>query len=513
MGAVALVMRWIIITLLTLTGEIMADSTFPSLTSSVDVSSYKQPQATSFVDSLKGWQGVESNKLAIDKQKLDLINQNYQNMISDLVSLGPNPTPDQIQQAATNQVKFKRVTPEMAATFIGTIPTDPSKIPGFMQDAIGKLMSTNEATQWHYGRGIVDDNGQQRTYAVTSNKPGFGVRPISQPQQNQVPPTAERVDDNPNSPTYGQKGYVGPNNPQIPAGKLPVAGGLPGQFQDAPAPNMVRTEAIRPKLPVAPPAALPAPPAAPNPVAVPPIDNRSASIAERIAPVGQTGLIPTGLPPGVGEAKQKEAIGSAEALNEDRAAATKSLQSIIPLKQALALMPGLTTGIGTEPYNKVRAALINLGAISPSENDPTVIRQELDKKLKQFVSESSLGSTDAGKALIQSANPDASAHLIPALTKLARDALSQRRGDILRPNSYEGAPQDYNKHRTSFPQGVDQQALHIDQLPQNEREALINRYEPQVIRDNDGKVTGFKTKAAERFWKTLDLAHRHNLLD
>lgn len=489
----------------------MADSGFPSLSSSVDVSSYKQPQATSFVDSIKGWQGVESNKLTIDKQKLDLVNTNYGHLIRELSSLGPNPTPDQLQQAGTNAVKLKLVTPEMFSTFIGSIPTNPADMPAFMKKTIGGMLERQEAVNYHFGVPGTIDNGQQRTPVTVS--PVNGVKPLGQPIQMQNPPGTPTINNDPNSPNYGQPALTGPQAPQIPAGKLPVAGGLPGQFQDAPAPNMVRTEAIRPKLPVAPPAALPAPPVAPNPVAVPPIDNRPASIAERIAPVGQTGLIPTGLPPGVGEAKQKEAIGSAEALNEDRAAATKSLQSIIPLKQALALMPGLTTGIGTEPYNKVRAALINLGAISPSENDPTVIRQELDKKLKQFVSESSLGSTDAGKALIQSANPDASAHLIPALTKLARDALSQRRGDILRPNSYEGAPQDYNKHRTSFPQGVDQQALHIDQLPQNEREALMKRYEEQVERTKDGNVTGFKTKAAERFWKTLDLAHRHNLLD
>lgn len=487
----------------------MADSTFPSLSSSVDVSSYRQPQATSFVDSLKGWQGVESNKLTIDKQKLDLVNQNYGHLIRELTSLGPNPTPDAIQQAATNAVKLKLVTPEMASTFVGGIPTDPTQVPNYMKQIMSKLLSTQEAVNVHYGQPGWNTQGQQQTPTLQS--PFFGVKPAGQPQQIQNPPNAVV-----NNPANNQPTLLGPQAPQVPQGSLPVENGLPGQFQ-APTPNMVRTEAIRPKLPVAPLAAPPAPPVVPNPVAVPPIDPRAASIAERIAPVGPTGLLPTGPAaapaPGVGEAKRIEAEGGANALNEDRQIATKSLQTIIPLKQALALMPGLTTGIGTEQYNKARALLINLGAISADEKDQTVIRQQLDKKLRQSISNSSLGSTDAGKALIQSASPDASAHLIPALEKLARDELSQRRGEILRPNSYEGAPQDYNKHRTSFPQGVDQQALHIDQLPQNEREALINRYEPQVIRDKDGKATGFKTKAAERFWKTLDLAHRHNLLD
>jgi len=72
--------------------------------------------------------------------------------------------------------------------------------------------------------------------AVSSVKPGFGVRPISAPIQQQLPVGTEQVNTDRSSPNYGSKSLIGPQPAAIPPGSLPVQGGIPGQYRNAPIP-------------------------------------------------------------------------------------------------------------------------------------------------------------------------------------------------------------------------------------------------------------------------------------
>jgi hypothetical protein len=49
-------------------------------------------------------------------------------------------------------------------------------------------------------------------------------------------------------------------------------------------------------------------------------------------------------------------------------------------------MPGLSTGPGTAQYNDLMAAAKAWGITdTKAENDPTVLRQEIEKKLAQYI--------------------------------------------------------------------------------------------------------------------------------
>ncbi len=203
------------------------------------------------------------------------------------------------------------------------------------------------------------------------------------------------------------------------------------------------------------------------------------------------------------EGASPQLAGSIKALDEDRATATQKMQAVKPMIQAVNLIGDLKTGIGTETYNKARAGLINAGIIDANANDPTVIYQEINKKLSNYISQSAIANrSDAGQALAAASSPNVQGQLNPALVKLARDAVALDRVEAARANAFKGKPAEYTKFRSEFPQSVDEKAFAIDLLPPNERGDLIAK----MKKEKD-------TEAGKKFWKSLAIADSQGLLN
>jgi hypothetical protein len=108
----------------------------------------------------------------------------------------------------------------------------PNATPDQLRDHLQKRLFAADqmmnAINWHAGQQGTLDNGPTVTPIVQSPKPGFGIRATGLPIQKQPPPTAEAVDNDPTSPTYGQRRMQGPTAPQATSGSVDVPPAAPG---------------------------------------------------------------------------------------------------------------------------------------------------------------------------------------------------------------------------------------------------------------------------------------------
>jgi hypothetical protein len=205
----------------------------------VDTSSYPKPQAQkSLIDQVQGFQSLESNRLTIDKQKLDLMKQRFQELNTQLVGLynKPDLSQDDLVQAAQRNVKLGFMPADQAASFISTIPPTQGMTPqqqaatlkGFVGNTIQHVRTVDQAIDFHYGRqGTQTDN--QNTFSGTIANPaqGGGFTPATK-TPIQLPPTTESVDNNPTlpngqpNPNYLSKGLLGSTGPSGPQPVAPV---------------------------------------------------------------------------------------------------------------------------------------------------------------------------------------------------------------------------------------------------------------------------------------------------
>src|SRR5216684_4321319 len=119
----------------------------------VDTSSYPRPVAPpnaldtmgKVIDIQRGQQGLQSNALTIDKQKLDLVNQRYGEFVKTLTGLRNDPdlNEDKLRNWAQTQVKLGYVTPEMAGQFINQLPPTQGMKPDESRKALIGNIDTN----------------------------------------------------------------------------------------------------------------------------------------------------------------------------------------------------------------------------------------------------------------------------------------------------------------------------------------------------------------------------------
>src|SRR3989442_252890 len=99
-----------------------------------------------------------------------------------------------------------------------------------------------------------------------------------------------------------------------------------------------------------------------------------------------------------------------KAYTEDQANSTRLMQAAKPAIQAYHLMAsdGFLSGPGTEGFTKAVAGLKAWGLIGTAdESDPTAIRQEVTKKLAQYVSNSPVGQrSDNAQILKEASSPN-----------------------------------------------------------------------------------------------------------
>lgn len=468
----------------------------------VDISSYPKPmQAPSALDTLgklqtlkQQEQGIERTGIGIEADKLALMNSRYGILNKELSSLigKQNLSSDDIVTTGQNLVKLGIIPADMFGKFVSQIPTkqqlqqNPNAAQEFIQQTIDRSRHVNDAVNFHYGVPGFVGNNQTQTPVVTSNKPGFGVRPTGAPIQMQLPPGQEVA-----TPRGTQ--LLGPQEPRLPAGARPLPSGLPGQYQPQGSPVMPAAPANR--LPVAPVNTAPIPPGpVTNSAVMGPSRNFRGNVTKvEIEPPSPQ--VPAG--PMTSQAPLFEE--GKKLYTADQDVSTQKLTQIKPVVAALPIIESIRSGPGTEAFTKAVAGLKTWGLISTAaENDPTALYQEASKKLAQYVSQSGLAQrSDAAQTLAEAASPNPKTQISPALIKLTKDAIIYDRIQAMRSVAFQG--NDYSKygaHRATFPSTIDSKAVGLDLMKPEDRYKLIDEMKKKK-----------NTPEGKKFWKSLELVH------
>jgi len=454
----------------------------------VDTSSYLKPQQTNILDTAAKFQNLEQQKIGIDQSKLKLMNDRYQVLNKELMSLvgQPDLSHDKIQQTGQRLVNLGIIPADMYGEFVKQIPTNPKDLTNYLQQIITKNQNTQEAINYHYGAAGLTQNNQQIIPTLTSNKPGFGgtIRnPNAKPFQIQNPPDTVVTDPNTN-----QRRLLGPQA-EIPTpgtdNRLPVTP-VPTQAIKQPSgningysPNMggtVTGMSVEQQQPQKGPL---------------PTDFNSRFTGQPSGPAVE--------PPPLFEEGKKQ-------ITEDRNNAAARMMRAKPAIEALPLIqtPGFLSGPLTEQFTNAAATLKSLGIIdTAAENDPTAIRQEVSKKLAQYVSGSPVGQrSDAAQILAEASSPNPKTQILPALLKLTKDAVILDRVEAARPNSFKD--KDYSKygeHKSNFPQSIDERAFGLDLEPEDKSAKMVDTMAKKLKSSNSRE-----RNEATKFFKSLRIA-------
>jgi hypothetical protein len=447
-----------------------------------DISSYRQPLPVSPLDTAAKVGALEQQKQSIDAGKMQNANTALQHMTRAMTSLGPDATKEEYAAVAENAVRQGLVPKEQLNVYMERLNKAPSP-KAFFNEFATAAATLQEQLNYHLGVPGQSATGQTVTPTVTSVKPGFGVRPTGLPVQMQAPPTTPVV-----GPS-GQPQLLGAQPPQLAPGTAAVPTPLPAERPSAPS-------------------------------SAAPIVPRSLPVQRVSGPTGET-IRRTDLEPTTFENRFPVPTGAAtgtaplfeegkKTYAQDQLNASTRAQSVKPAIQALKLMPGIITGPGTEQFNTGVAALKAWGIIDTKENDPTVIRQEINKKLAQYVSGSPVAQrSDAAQTLAEAGSPNPKVQLTQALQSLTRDAIALDRVQILKPQAFKGQKfDDYIKHTGNFPQSIDEKALTLDLMDDKEREKLVTKMKTEY---KNGDATA--KKRAVKFFETLQLARDAKLYE
>lgn len=440
----------------------------------VDTSSYRsdpQPSALDIAGKLGGLKaqsqgierqgiGIEHDKLNLANQRLQLLSKEYTTLLSDPdVNGGTQAAPSKAQVAGQRMVNLGLIPAPMFGEFAKSIPADPKQVKSFVEQQITRAQSIQEAINWHQGQlGPQIANGQ--TTQPTRFSPKTGLTAEGQPIQQQVPVTAETIDE---------------------AGRQRMQGPTPA---------------------VAAPGAVTGPP---NRLPVAPIQ---PDISKRI--VGGPGSsVPAPSGPATGQPVLFEENKKAHVADYQQAG--DIVQNLRPLQQAYKLIDEFNprSGPTSETITKWAATAKSLGIIpTATANDPTAIYQEINKKLNQFVAQGGTSGmrSDAAQALSEASAPSLKTQILPALKKLTYDTIALQRGRAILPHLYEGknyGTKNYNAERFINTNSINEKALMFDYLKtQKEKDALIDEMDKK--RD---------TKEGRDFWKTFNAADEAGLID
>jgi hypothetical protein len=460
--------------------------------SSVDTSSY--PKATMQVSPLDLAQklgSIEQQKLSINQAKLNQANQGLQYMTRAMGALGPNATKEQYIDAAGTAVKLGLVPAEALDTFKARAEAAPNS-QSFYNEFMTTAADHQQQIAYHLGQREDISNGQTVTPSVTIVKPGFGVQPIAAPIQQQTPPSTTVMGPG-NIPTT-----VGAQAPQLPPGATP-AGRLPGQF----------------RMPVQPPQALPA--AIPGQITNPAISGPSSNFGGTVvgANVGPTTnaatgapMVPRGFqagtPPLFEEGKKK--------LSDDQALATQRMTAAKPAIQALKIIQSGklgSTGPITGQLTELTAAAKALGIVDTKAlNDPTVLRQEVEKKLAQYVGSNPAGQrSDAAQVLAEAGSPNPKHQILPALANLTKDSIILDRVQAARPAAFQGTNYEkYGEHQAKFSQSIDERAFGLDLMPKEDAKKLTDQMYSKYKKNPSNSE-------AIKFFHSLDIAKKQGFFN
>lgn len=463
----------------------------------VDTSTYPRAgQGGSVLDTVGKLQGLEAQSIGIDQGKLKLINERYGVVSKELQGLIGDKDLDfnKVAGRFQNLVNLGLIPSDMMAQSLKDVPTDKAKIQDWLQMKLQQAQGIHEAINYGQGRPETFSDNTSVYQGRVSPKPGMGVKidpnPIATnklPVNTQVP-EPETLNGQPN-PNFGQTRFNAPaSGPLVTPQQQPQA---------------------KPPLPVA--------PSNTGPISDPKIlwqsDNfkgnvTGATVGPNLAQGGSGASGPiSSMPPTYATGLQS--------YTEDQNLATAKLTAMRPAIQALPLIKGLTTGIGTETYNKALAGLNNLGWLPEGAANKVADYQVINKKLADYLRSSPLAArSDAAQALSQSASPDPKGQINKALVKLTKDAIILDRVQAARTGAFSqldenGKPRlrsdfhNYGEHRSGFQGSVDEKAFGIDFMEPEERTKLLT--------DMDKKLNSDKTSErseAQRFKRSLSIVDR-----
>lgn len=408
-------------------------------------------------------QQIQSGGLTIDKQKLDLINTQFGLMNQELSTLinDPSISKEQAAKRLTTFADTYKFPPQVSQHMLSELQAA-KDVQTFAKTALTRGMATQEKVNNLYGQPGFVGNGQTATPVVTSPMLNRGLpKPVGIPIQQQIPPSTETVDEN-NVPRL-----QGPTPAVLPPG---TAAG-PQLLPIAPTPQNFRSGLTT---------------QAPNQV----VQDRNPYPAASGPAVGTTPLFEEG------KKQYSTALANAGA----------KMQAAKPAIQALPLMstPGFLSGPLTDQFTNAVATLKSVGFIdTASENDPTVIRQEVVKKLANYLSNSPVGQrSDAAQTLKEAASPSPKVQLLPALIKLTKDAVALDRVEAAMPNAFKS--KDYSKfgsHMATFPQSVDERAFTLDLETEDKAKSLVDGMAKRLQSKSQREVN-----EANKFFKSLRIA-------
>ena len=461
-----------------------------------DTSSYHMPpqksaleQASEFAQLRRQGQAIEQGDIGIDRAKLDLINQQWGAINKELLTLADDPaiTKDKVVNKFNNFTRMFKIPQAMGQEFVSQIPDDPNQIRQYIKDTAVRGSQINEAVNLKFGQpGMVQAGGA--TVPVVSS-PLFGIRQTGEPIQGGLTP-AQRAE---------PKEWIDKNTGEKIQGTME-------QYLVAVQSGRV----ANPPSQIAPmaPQSLPVVPGPTDPtMQIRPIP-RPKPVAQVTIP-SDVGTPLSGTSPLFEEGKKQ--------LAADQDLATTKLTQVKPLLQALPLMDGLRTGPTTAGFTNIVAALKSNNIIpTDAKNDPTVIRQIVNKKLASYIATSPISQrSDAAQFLNQASNPDPSGQLNQALIKLTKDAIVLDRVQAARALTFqhpeaakvfgfEGNTKDLSKYgafRAAFPQAIDERAFTVDMMTPNEKAILAE------------EIKKMSPNARNKFKASLALAKKLGLVE
>lgn len=432
----------------------------------VDTSSYPKPAAAApnktLLDTAQQFGNIEQQNISISQAKLKQVNDQFQLMNAELSNLAEgNPTK---QEAAVRLTRFSQTygfKPEVTNHMLAELNEAPD-VKVFAENALRRGQGVQEKINSIYGGYNETDTGQ--TIVPNQFSPMKGFTRQYPPIQKQIPPTQPVIGSD-GQPTFQgpTPAITPPGTVAVPSNRLPFAVTPPSNFRSgvsAASPNQV----VQDRMPNGYPA--PTGPAS-----------------------GQSPLFAQGL--------QEYSKDLSDA--SGRAVALKNLTQALPLINS----KGFLSGPGTESFTRGVAALKTWGLLDIADNaDPTAIRQEVNKKLANYISNSPIGQrSDAQQSLKEAASPSAKVQILPALKQLVKDAVALERVQIAMPNAFEGKDyQNYVKHKGTFPQSVDEKAFALDQEDDGGKKTVDEMAGRLKKNKNDAK--------AIKFFRSLEIADK-----
>jgi hypothetical protein len=417
----------------------------------VDTSSYPKPQQTNFLDTAGKYQGLAQGAVTLNAQKLQLMNGQWQTLASELSTMAndPNVTKEQAAGRLTSFAKMANIPQPMIDKELAELQNSPD-VTSWAKTNLVRGQSAMDRVNLLYG---------QQSYVQT----GQGIHPVLQGpmvgvKQNgptipvQPPPTAEVVDQN-----SGQKRMLGTQ----------------------PEPNV---------LP-------PSPSGNYNPAPT----NKLGGAVQAPQTSGPTGPA-TSMSP-MWETGRQQFVAAQQK-------AAEKVNGLQPLKLAMPMLETLNSGPTTGEFTNLVATLKanNILPTNINGDDPTVVRQEVNKYLNQYISRNGSRS-DKEEALKEQSNPNPGVQINPGLARIAKNVAAMDLMEIALPKSFKNG--DYSKfgnYASTYQNGLDINAFKVPFMNDKEKAALFADMRKGVSKDKNGNLIGPANKL--KFWRSLSLADK-----